>query len=579
MLSVGSTFAGYRIERLLGVGGMGVVYLARSPELPRSDALKVLSTELSRDADFRARFVREADVAAVLDHPNIVSVHRRGEFQGQLWIAMQFVDGTDADAALRHGTMTPARAVHITSEVGKALDYAHQRGVVHRDVKPANFLLSGPPGIEERVLLGDFGIARALGDVSLTSAGSVMATLSYAAPEVLAGAPFDHRADLYSLGCTLFRMLTGQTPFSRANGPAAMLGAHLHQPPPRVTDCVGGLSQAMDRVIAIAMAKDPTQRFASARQLAAAAAEALNDRTVPVTAPWRPISGAQVNPYPAASNSGPWWQHTTGGRTELAPPPWPAYYPQPPRRRRGGRLAAILATVAILAAATVAAVTLSARSQPHPASKPPRVTTSTTTTSSIPPVPVAVTAMSALLANPDQVAEIMGADKLVQDAFADTVIDDSPKLEEKNCIGVVAPAQHLVYGNTGWTAIRSQALRNPGEGPRSFQVIQAVIGFPEPSAAQSVLTAQKTQWSGCSGRPYTLNFPTPPTPQRWTAGALTDTDGTLSMTQLLQDGGGMGCQRVMATRNNVVIDLVACRYDVTNQGVNLLKAIEAKIPS
>ncbi len=578
MLSVGSTFAGYRIERLLGVGGMGVVYLARSPELPRSDALKVLSTELSRDADFRARFVREADVAAVLDHPNIVSVHRRGEFQGQLWIAMQFVDGTDADAVLRDGTMTPARAVHITSEVGKALDYAHHRGVVHRDVKPANFLLSGRPGIEERVLLGDFGIARALGDVGLTHAGSVMATLSYAAPEVLAGAPFDHRADLYSLGCTLFRMLTGQTPFSPANGPAAMLAAHLHQPPPRVSDRVPGLSQGMDRVIAIAMAKDPARRFASARQLAAAAAEALNDRTVPVTAPWRPIPGANVNPYPSSSDSGPWWQHSSGARTELAPPPWPNYFPQPPKRRRGRRLAAISATAAILVAAAVTAVILSARSHPNNASKPPRVTVSTTTTSAQ-PVPVAVTAMSALLLTPEQVAEIMGADKLVQDAFADTVIDDSPKLEEKNCIGVVAPAQHLVYANTGWTAIRSQALRNPGEGPRSYQVIQAVIAFPEPQAAQSVLAAQKSQWSGCSGHPYTLNFPTPPTPQRWTAGPLTDSADTLSMTQQLEDGGGMGCQRVMSTRNNVVIDIVACRYDVTNQGVNLLNAIAARIPS
>ncbi len=578
MLSVGSTFAGYRIERLLGVGGMGVVYLARSPELPRSDALKVLSPELSRDQDFRARFVREADLAAVLDHPNIVSVHRRGEFQGHLWIAMQFVDGTDADAALRDGTMTPARAVHIASEVGKALDYAHHRGVVHRDVKPANFLLSGPPGIEERVLLGDFGIARALGDVGLTSAGSVMATLSYAAPEVLSGGRFDHRADLYSLGCTLFRMLTGQTPFSGANGPAAMLAAHLHQPPPRVSDRVAGLSERMDRVIAIAMAKDPAWRFASARQLAAAAVEALSDHTVPVTAPWRPISSAQVNPYPAAADSGPWWQHTSGARTELAPPPWPTYFSPPPKRRRGRRLAAILAAVTIFAAATVAAVTLTTRSHPHSAPKPPRATISTTT-SSAQPVPLAVTAMSALLPSPDQVAEIMGADKLVQDSFADTVIDDSSKLEEKNCIGVVAPAQHLVYANTGWTAIRSQALRNPGEGPRSYAVIQAVIAFPKPTAAQSVLTAQKAQWSGCSGHPYTLDFPTPPTPQRWTAGPLTDSDGTLSMTQQLQEGGGMACQRALATRNNVAIDIVACRYDVTNQAVNLLNAIAARIPS
>src|SRR5690348_11795456 len=185
MLSAGWVFAGYRIERLLGAGGMGTVYLARDPDLPRSNALKVLSPELSRDPDFRARFIREADVASSLDHPNIVSIYRRGEFEAQLWIAMQFVDGTDADAALRAGTMTPARAVHIVTEVGKALDYAHQRGVVHRDIKPANFLLSGTVGPDERVLLGDFGIARALDDVGLTGTGSVTTTVAYAAPEVL----------------------------------------------------------------------------------------------------------------------------------------------------------------------------------------------------------------------------------------------------------------------------------------------------------------------------------------------------------------------------------------------------------
>jgi eukaryotic-like serine/threonine-protein kinase len=213
MLSVGSVVAGYRIERALGSGGMGTVYLAANPNLPRYDALKVLSAQLSGNPDFRARFVREADLAARLDHPNIVSIYDRGQTdEGQLWIAMQFVDGTDADKAVRSGTMSPARAVHILGQAARALDYAHQNGVVHRDIKPANLLLSGLPGADERVLLGDFGIARALGDAGLTVTGSLLATLPYAAPEVLAGGLADARADLYSLGCTLFRMLTGQEP-------------------------------------------------------------------------------------------------------------------------------------------------------------------------------------------------------------------------------------------------------------------------------------------------------------------------------------------------------------------------------
>jgi serine/threonine-protein kinase len=221
VLSAGSLVAGYRIERVLGVGGMGTVYLAANPTLPRFDALKVLSPELSRDADFRARFTREADVAAALQHPQIVAVYNRGVTDdGQLWIAMQYVAGTDADDALRAGTMTPQRAVHITGEVAKALDFAHQRNVVHRDIKPANFLLSGPVGASEQALLGDFGIARALDDVSLTATGNVMATAAYAAPEVLSGLRFDGRADIYSLGCTLFRLLTGKTPFLREQRPS-----------------------------------------------------------------------------------------------------------------------------------------------------------------------------------------------------------------------------------------------------------------------------------------------------------------------------------------------------------------------
>jgi eukaryotic-like serine/threonine-protein kinase len=539
MLSAGSVFAGYRIERVLGAGGMGTVYLARNPDLPRSDALKVLSSQLSHNPDFRARFIREADVASSLDHPNIVSIYRRGEFDGQLWIAMQFVDGTDAEAALRAGTMTPARAVHIIGEVGKALDYAHQRGVVHRDIKPANFLLSGPIGPDERVLLGDFGIARALDDNGLTVTGSVTATVAYAAPEVLAGHPFDGRADLYSLACTLFRLLTGRPPFATTNGSAAVVAAHLHAPPPKVTDVAPGLSTQLDQVIAIAMAKDPAQRFPSARSLAEAAAAALNDQTVQLTAPW------QVPPAPA---------------------PPPPFYGPPRKRRRGGRIAAAVVAVAIVAGAAVAVATLKAQSHSTSSARPG------------PLPPVASAALTSLLLSPKQVAGLVGADALVQESFADTVIDDSKKLLQKDCIGVAAPDQHLVYADTGWTGARSQGLRNGGNGPRAFAVIQAVIAFPSADDAKKLLALQKSQWTSCAGRTLTLVFPVPPSPQLWTAGTPADTGGTLTMTQEMKAGRGMGCQRALAVRNNVAIDISACRYDVTNQAVDILNAIAAKIP-
>jgi eukaryotic-like serine/threonine-protein kinase len=329
------------------------------------------------------------------------------------------------------------------------------------------------------------------------------------------------------------------------------MAAHLHAPPPKVTDVAPGLSAQLDQVIAIAMAKDPAQRFNSARSLAEAAATALNDQTVQLTAPW------QVP----------------------APPAQPAaFYAPSAKRHSGGRIAAAVIAVAVVAAAAVAVVTLKAKPRSHIAFPSP--TSSTTNTPPPPrtPPPVASAALSDLLLSAEQVAGLVGADALVQESFADTVIDDSQKLLQKDCIGVAAPDQHLVYADTGWTGARSQALRNGGDGPRSFAVIQAVIAFPSADEAKKLLAAQKSQWTSCSGRTLTLVFPAPPSPQLWTAGTPADTDGTLTMTQEMRDGGGMDCQRALAVRNNVAIDISACRYDVTNQAADILNAIAARIP-
>lgn len=279
VLTNGAVVDGYRIDRVIGTGRMGTIYLARNPDLPRDDALKVLNHELFEDSGFRERFDQEAATAAGLTHPNIVTVYRRGTTDdGIAWIAMQYVPGTDADTALRQGTMTPDRAVHIISEIGKALDCAHRRGVIHRDVKPANFLLSTDDGDGEHVLLGDFGIAHALGHSPLDQDAPVLATIAYAAPEVLRGASVDGRADLYSLGCSLFRLLTGRTPFPAPNDPAAAAQQHLHSLPPKVTDLAPELSPEFDAVISRAMAKDPRVRFQTGKELAAAAAAALDHR-------------------------------------------------------------------------------------------------------------------------------------------------------------------------------------------------------------------------------------------------------------------------------------------------------------
>ncbi|MEV0710312.1 serine/threonine-protein kinase [Nocardia aurea] len=276
-LAPGAVVAGYVIERQLGSGGMGTVYAAAHPRLPRHDALKVLSLEHSSDSEFRARFIREAELAARLDHPNIVAVHDRGVDRDRLWIAMQLVDGIDAAELIRRGPaeLPPARAAHIVAGAARGLDEAHRHGLLHRDVKPANLMVQVRPGQPERVYVTDFGIARAAAETTaLTEIGTVLATLAYAAPEQLGGGAVDYRVDIYALGCTLYEMLTGAKPFPNRDA-AEVIRAHIHDPPPRAATANPALPPAIDEVIARAMAKDPDQRYPSCGALAAAAASAL----------------------------------------------------------------------------------------------------------------------------------------------------------------------------------------------------------------------------------------------------------------------------------------------------------------
>src|SRR5579875_2081201 len=270
-LNEGDVFAGYTIVRLLGAGGMGEVYLAQHPRLPRHDALKILPAQLTADHEYRQRFSREADVAAGLSHPNIVGIHDRGEFDGQLWLSMEYVQGTDVARLLgshyRDG-MPPQQVLEIVTAVADALDYAHSRGLLHRDVKPANILLDDS-GARRRVKLADFGIARQLGDIGgLTATNMMVGTTAYCAPEQLQGLQLDGRADEYALGCTTFHMLTGSAPFEHSN-PAVVITQHLSAPRPQVADRRPELA-GLNEVLARAIAKEPDDRYSSCSEFAAA---------------------------------------------------------------------------------------------------------------------------------------------------------------------------------------------------------------------------------------------------------------------------------------------------------------------
>src|SRR4051812_31920427 len=259
---------------------MGVVYRATQVALDRPVALKLIAPELARDDQFRERFQRESRLAAQIEHPNVIPVYEAGEADGQLFIAMRFVDGSDLSSEIsRHGTIEPLRAARIVAQVADALDAAHKRGLVHRDVKPANVLLS-----DGHAYLTDFGLVKDLAaGGAMTTSGQWVGTPDYVAPEQFKGEAVDARVDIYALGCVLFHTLTGRVPFPRDQA-VAKLWAHSEELPPRPSESAPNVPPALDDVVARAMAKDPEDRFASAGDLGRAAVAAAEGRSAPADA-------------------------------------------------------------------------------------------------------------------------------------------------------------------------------------------------------------------------------------------------------------------------------------------------------
>ncbi len=277
-------FAGYRIDGRVGRGGMGVVYRATDLSLDRTVALKVLDDELAKDPTFRRRFVTESKLAASLDHPNVIPIYAAGEHDGMPYIAMRFVAGEDLRGVLRtEGRLEPGRVVRLVAQLASALDAAHEAGLVHRDVKPANVLVTKA----DHVYLTDFGLTkRVAADTEATRTGVVLGTLNYMAPEQIRGQAIGPFTDIYSLGCMIVHLLTGQVPFP-VETEEAKLWAHVAEPPPRPSERVQGLGTAFDPVVACALGKRPEDRYASAGALGSALAAALQPAPEPPPAPVR----------------------------------------------------------------------------------------------------------------------------------------------------------------------------------------------------------------------------------------------------------------------------------------------------
>ena len=287
VLAPGTTVAGYKVEALIGRGGMGAVYRAEEEGLGRKVALKVIAPELAQDERFRERFLRESRIAASLDHPHVIPIYQAGDEDGLLFLAMRYVEGTDlARVVAENGALEPRRAVDLLSQVAEALDAAHEKGLVHRDVKPSNVLIAEAAG-REHCYLGDFGLTKRTGSLSGVSvAGEIVGTLEYVAPEQITGDPLDERSDVYSLGCVIYECLTGQSPFPRATD-VALLWAHVHEEPTPPSKARPDLPRELDTVLARALAKEPGRRYRSAGELVAATRSALRLVDTPAAATTR----------------------------------------------------------------------------------------------------------------------------------------------------------------------------------------------------------------------------------------------------------------------------------------------------
>jgi serine/threonine-protein kinase len=367
----GTPFGRYQLIELLGRGGMGAVWRAHDTTIDRVVALKMLLPHYAQDPDFDKRFRREARTAARLNDPHVVPIYDVGEIDGRLYVTMRLIDGVDLDTLLKSGPLKPERAVHIIEQIASALHTAHRAGLVHRDVKPSNILLAD----NDFAYLIDFGIARAADDTALTSEGSTIGTWAYMAPERFRAGDIGPSSDIYALACVLYQCLTGEPPFPGSTLEQVAVG-HMVAPPPRPSETSNTVPPGLDRVIESGLAKQTTDRYPTAVEMAAAARQAITEPTsqphavpsqlAPVTHRSWPPPPAPALTYPTPPPTPPHY----GGMPPTAPPPWSPPSPMPPVPSRPSRkplvLTGALVGVAVMVAGGVfAAVQLTRHDNPN----------------------------------------------------------------------------------------------------------------------------------------------------------------------------------------------------------------------
>lgn len=575
-LGNGQVFAGYTIVRQLGSGGMGEVYLAEHPRLPRRDALKLLPQAFTADSGYRARFHREADLASTLWHPHIVGVHDRGETDGQLWIAMDFVDGVDAAQLLAErfpNGMPTDLVARIVTAVAAALDHAHKKGLLHRDIKPANIMLThlDDDDGEQRILLADFGIARDIGEASgITTTNMTVGTVAYASPEQLMGEDLDGRSDQYALAATAYHLLTGTTLFPHSM-PAVVISRHLNTVPPPLSVARPDLRD-LDPVLAAALNKNPEDRYTRCQDLARALAEPVG-ASVP----------ASVAPTRAAVPVAPRHEVTQPAPTQKRPST-PAKA-QPPAVSTGPRRSSLL-IAGVVALVAVSAVGLgiwqpwSRENAADTAGSTRQLTSPAMTSAPPPPAPppppptFPAASIDSVLLAAQEINDALGTYATYSNQSAPAPMmaiedssygmsDNSALVTPQTCVGLVFGAEHRVYADTGFEEMRDQTFRpeayvvdraiNP-----PWIVEQTVIVYPNAKAAQAVYAASQEQWNSCAADVVTEDVP-PENNRAFQLGAVQDNGELLTVSMAANDhNGAQACQQALAVRENVIIGTRSC---------------------
>ncbi len=593
---VGTMFGPYHLKRLLGRGGMGEVYEAEHTVKEWTVAVKLMSDQFSSDPVFRERMKREARIAGRLQEPHVVPIHEYGEIDGKMFLEMRLIEGTDLDSMLkRFGPLTPPRAVAIISQVASALDAAHAAGVMHRDIKPPNVLVTRA----DFAYLVDFGIASATTDEKLTQLGTAVGTWKYMAPERFSDGDVTYRADIYALACVLHECLTGSPPY-QADSAGALVTAHLMDPIPPASTQRAGIPKSLDGVIARGMAKKPEDRYASAGDLALAAREALSDPdqdhadnilrrsqeatpsasaetaapTLAATAmappppppgsppngppSWAPSSGPVPSPPYYQGNSGNWGGAPPPPHQPSGPMPWNQPPHQPPPRKRSPW--PIVAGVAVLVVLIVGAAGIWVVTRPKPAPPPPDL--------------ISADHLSGLLLTPSDINSVMGASNIEPSKPITSMDTSGVTVSPSDCLGALYTSQEPVYAGTGYTGVSALVSQEPGDN-NDHWVNQAVVLFPSVDKAKSFLQSADDKWKNCAGKTVTVT--NKGKTYRWTFSQINGEPPKIAMLETQEGADGWECQRALNVANNVIVDINACGYKITDQGGQIADKIVTKV--